>query len=237
MLILGIGVLLSGSLLAQTPPTQSDWQSLKILQTVDPVFPYHLLQLGVKEGEARVAVNSDATGKLVKWLVVGYTQPEFADAAVAAINQWKFEPARLQGEPVGTTVELSFHFETKGIVVTTLTPANYIEGQFMRIKEGRYAYRPCSPRELDRRPVPIVTVAPQYPRALAAQGVKGKVTVEFFIDETGAVRMPAASVQDNAVLTTLAIDALSQWKFAPPTAKGRGVLVKASQEFDFRNGS
>jgi len=35
----------------------------------------------------------------------------------------------------------------------------------------------------------------------------------------------------------LAIDALNQWKFAPPTSRGRGVLVKASQEFDFVNGS
>ena len=86
MLILGIGVLLSGSLLAQTSTSRSDWQSLKIVQTANPVFPSHLMQAGVTEGEARVVINTDASGKLVDWLVVGYTHPEFAEAAVKAIN-------------------------------------------------------------------------------------------------------------------------------------------------------
>ena len=53
MLILGIGVLLSGSLLAQTSTSGSDWQSLKILQAANPVFPAHLIQVGVADGEAR----------------------------------------------------------------------------------------------------------------------------------------------------------------------------------------
>ena len=190
------------------------------------------------EGEARAVINTDATGKLADWLVVGYTHPEFAEAAVVAIKQWKFEPARLQGEPVGTTVELIFNYEAKGVVVSTSTAGEILERRLIRMMAARYTYQPCSPRELDRIPTPIVTIAPQYSGAWAEKGVKGKVTVEFFIDETGAVRMPAASAKDNVrMLTTLAIDALSQWRFVLPTSKGRGVLVKASQEFDFRNGS
>lgn len=235
MLILGIGVLLSGSLLAQTSTSGSDWQSLKILQTANPVFPSHLIQVGVADGEARVVINTDASGKLTDWLVVGYTHPEFAEAAVKAIKQWTFEPAQLQGEPVGTTIELSFYFEAKGVVVST-TCTDILEGRFLRMMAGRYTYQPCSPRELDRMPAPVVTIMPQYSGALAKKGVTGKVTVEFFIDETGAVRLPAASAKDDTMLIALAIDALNQWKFTPPTSRGRGVLVKASQEFDFRNG-
>ena len=235
MLILGIGVLLSGSLLAQTSTSRSDWQSLKFLQTANPVFPSHLMQVGVPDGEARVVINTDASGKLTDWLVVGYTHPEFAEAAVKAIKQWTFEPAQLQGEPVGTTIELSFYFEAKGVVVST-TCTDILEGRFLRMMAGRYTYQPCSPRELDRMPAPVVTIMPQYSGALAKKGVTGKVTVEFFIDETGAVRLPAASAKDDTMLIALAIDALNQWKFTPPTSRGRGVLVKASQEFDFRNG-
>ena len=215
MLILGIGVLLSGSLLAQTSTSRSDWQSLKILQTADPVFPSHLMQVGVTDGEARVVINTDASGKLVDWLVVGYTHPEFAEAAVKAIKQWTFEPARLQGEPVGTTIELSFYFEAKGVVVST-TCTDILEGRFLRMMAAHYAYQPCSPRELDRIPTPIVTITPQYSGAMAKKGVTGKVTVEFFIDETGAVRLPAASAKDDTMLIALAIDALNQWKFTPP---------------------
>ena len=237
MLILGIGVLLSGSLLAQTSSSRSDWQSLKILQTADPVFPSHLMQVGMTEGEARVIINTDASGKLVDWLVVGYTHPEFAEAAVKAIKQWTFEPARLQGEPVGTTIELVFSYEAKGVVVSTSSATDILEGRLLRMMAAHYTYQPCSPRELDRIPTPIVTIMPQYSGALAKKGVTGKVTVEFFIDETGAVRLPAVSAKDDTMLIALAIDALNQWKFAPPTSRGRGVLVKASQEFDFVNGS
>jgi TonB family protein len=236
MLILGIGVLLSGSLLAQTSTARSDWQSLKIQQTADPIFPSHLMQVGVTDGEARVIINTDSTGKLTDWLVVGFTHREFAEAAVVAIKQWKFEPAQLQGGPVGTTIELVFNYEAKGVVVSA-SCTDFLEGQLIRIMGDRYTYQPCSPRKLDRLPTPIVTITPQYSGALAQKGVKGKVTVEFFIDETGAVRLPAASAKDDTLLTALAIDALKQWKFAPPTSKGRGVLVKASQEFNFVNGS
>lgn len=231
-----IGALLSSSLLAQSSSSRSDWQSLKILQTADPVFPIHLMQAGVPDGEARVVINTDASGKLADWLVVGYTYPEFAEAAVRAIKQWKFEPARLQGEPVGTTVELSFYFEIKGVVVSTSCAVDFLEGQLLRLMKNSYAYQTCSLRELDRIPTPIVTITPQYSGALAQKGVKGRVTVEFFIDETGAVRMPTASAKDDTALTALAIDALRQWKFAPPTSRGKGVLVKASQEFNFKNG-
>ena len=86
---------------------------------MDPIFPYRLQQLAVGTGEARVAINTDAKGKLVEWLVVAYTQPEFADSAVVAIKQWRYEPARWRGEPVGTTIELIFSYEAKGVVVST----------------------------------------------------------------------------------------------------------------------
>jgi outer membrane biosynthesis protein TonB len=62
------------------------------------------------------------------------------------------------------------------------------------------------------------------------------VSVDFFIDETGSVRMPAVSANDDVHLTALAIDALRQWKFEPPTHNGRPVLAKAVQVFNFGTG-
>jgi TonB family protein len=229
------GLLLGGAAFAQFPRLQStpEWQSLKIQQTVEPVFPPNLLRAGLTEGMAHLAINTDPAGKLVEWLVVSYTQREFADSAVAALKQWKFEPAQLQGEPVGTTIELIFHFEAKGVVVSTSTVSDVIEAHILRLMGTRYIYQPCSLRELDRIPTPIVTVAPQYSKELADHGVKGKVTVEFYIDETGTVRVPAVSVKDNGVLTALAVASLRQWRFEPPTCNGNPVLVKASQVFNF----
>jgi len=235
VLLFGIGLLLSGRVLGQVPHLPSGWQSLKVIESVEPIFPYHLTQVGVTKGEARIAISTSVAGKLEEYLVVGYTDREFADAAVAAIKEWTFEPARLNGEPVATTAELIFYFEARGTVVSSATAADILEAQVRRIIDGRYVYHPCTMRELDRIPLPLVTVHPQYPLQLAEKGVKGRVTIDFFIDETGAVRMPTGSAEDNNVLTGLAIDALSKWKFEPPTSRGRAVLVRASQVFNFEN--
>jgi TonB family protein len=229
------GLLVGGTVYAQIPRLQStpEWQSLKIQQTVEPIFPQHLAQSGLTEGMTHLAINTDPAGKLVEWLVVSYTHREFADAAVAALKQWKFEPAQFQGERVGTTVELVFRFEAKGVVISTFNISDAIEVHTLRMMGTRYIYQPCSLRELDRIPTPIVTVTPTYPKELADRGVKGKVTVEFYIDESGAVRMPAVSIDDNSILTGLAVSALRQWRFEPPTRNGNPVLVRASQVFKF----
>jgi protein TonB len=138
----------------------------------------------------------------------------------------------LRGEPVGTTTEILFQFETKGVVVTTGI-SDFIEGRVAQILGTRFVYQPCTLAELDRIPAPIVTVKPQYPAELAAKGVKGDVTVEFYIDEAGMIRVPAVSVNDDSRLCALAVAALRQWKFEPPTRNGHPVLVKASQVFKF----
>jgi periplasmic protein TonB len=236
MLILGFGLLVPGILPAQTSAAPTQWQSLRILESCDPVYPLRLLQLAVTEGEARVTISVDSAGTLTEWLVTGYTQPEFADSAVAAIKEWKYEPARLNGRPVGVTSELTFHFTAQGVVISSPNLVETIEAQTLRLFAGRYKFRTCMPQDLDRAPTPIATVSPAYPRDLAQKGVRGAVEVEFYIDPSGAVRLPSLAPGENVELGGLAIAALSQWKFSPPTSHGRAVLVKAVQEFNFRDG-
>jgi TonB family protein len=230
-LLLCSGLCLTSVAFAQFGAPRPDWQSLKIIQTCDPIFPFMLTQQAITKGEAHVAINTDATGKLTDLLVVGYSRPEFAEAATAAIKQWKFEPAELRGSPVGTTIEIYIYFEAKGVVVSTTT-LDQLEG-LLSFADRRNSYQPCSLRQLDRIPTPLVTIKPFYSEELAKKGVRGKVTVDFYITETGEVRMPAVSPYDNSQLTALAIDALRQWKFEPPTRNGRPVLVKATQVFNF----
>ncbi len=228
------GLLIPGTALSQLGPVVPEWQSVRIIQTVDPVFPIQLSQLGVIRGEAQVAVNTDADGKLVDWMVVAYSHKKLADEAVNAIKQWKFVPARLRGEAVGTTIEIYFHFAVTGVVVSTTRLDLLARDTIFDLNPE--AHEPCSLRDLDRIPIPITTIAPQYTAKLANKGVKGRVTVDFFIDETGATRMPSVSSHDNAELTALSLQALRQWKFEPPTRNGNPVLVRASQMFSFGEG-
>ena len=145
-------------------------------------------------------------------------------------------PAKLRGEPVGATVELDFNFESQGTLVVSQTSIDNLQARLLQLMAGAYVFRPCSLKELDRIPTPIFTVSPIYPRELADKGVKGRVVITFYIDETGTVRMPAGSVDDDSRLISLAIAALRQWRFEPPTRSGKPVLVAAEQTFNFGTG-
>lgn len=230
-LLIGCGLLLPGVVYGQLGPLVPEWQSVTIVQTCKPVFPFPLTQTGVTSGEAQVAISTDAQGKLIDWMVVAYSHPELASEAVSCIQQWRFVPARLHGEPVGTTIELYFNFQAKGVVVST-TSLDAIARTTI-FSSSRDAYEPCSLRDLDRIPTPLTAVAPQYPVELAKKGVRGKVTVDFYIDETGAARMPSVSSHDNRELTALSVEALRHWKFEPPTRNGKPILVRATQVFNF----
>jgi TonB family protein len=230
-LLLGCGLFFAGAAFGQMGAPVPEWQSLTIVQTCTPVFPYRLSQTGITTGEAQVCINTDSTGKLVEWMVVAYSHPDLASEAVSCIQQWKFVPARLRGDPVGTTIEISFYFEAKGVVITTTTLD--LVALTTIFAPSRNVYAPCSLRDLDRIPTPLTTIVPMYSTELAKKGVRGKVTVDFYIDETGVARMPSVSSHDNSELAALSVEALRQWKFEPPTRNGKPILVRATQVFNF----
>ena len=223
---------LAASTLMAEPAQRPEFRSAKIIQTVSPVFPESLVAVCRNGGQARVVLSVDDDGRLNEWLVISYTRREFAEAAVSALREWRFEPARLRGEAVSVSIELTFHFEVRGVVVS-LTPSDSVDATINSMLGGVDAYAPCALRELDRIPIPFKTVRPFYPAALADRGVRGDVTVSFYIDEQGAVRMPYVLGQPNLELADLAIEAVRQWKFEPPTRQGRPVLVHAQQLFRF----
>jgi TonB family protein len=209
----------------------SEWQSTKLIETSRPTFPNRLAQVGVTRGKARVAVSVNDNGKLRDALLVGCTEPEFGASAVEAVRQWQFIPARLRGEPVGTTFDVDFTFSESGVVVIMSGLDQY--PSYMRTVFGTNSFRAYTLRDLDRSLTRLATVAPAYPKEFATQGIKGVVTIDFYIDETGAVRMPCASREDDLRLSSLAIGAMRQWKFEPPTSGGKPVLVRVKQSFNF----
>lgn len=220
---------------SQMTSPQASFQSLRVVDTDLPVFPHDLLQLGVREGQVRVAFSVDTTGKVDDCLAVAYTHPEFARVTVNSLRRWKFEPAKFRGQPIASASEVVLKFEVEGTVVVSLTPSEAINARLYALVDGHDTYRPRLLNELDRIPTPITTPSPSFPARLAAEGSSGTVTVSFYIDETGAVRLPSVDTKDDADLASAAIDALRLWKFEPPTCKDKPVLVRASQQFNFRS--
>jgi TonB family protein len=217
---------------AQFPSNLPEQVSLKIIQTDEPEFPLTLLNAPVMQGEAWVAINVDNNGKLLECLVTGYSRKAFADTAVAALHRWRFEPARLNGEPWPSVQELHFEFSRTGVVIS-MTAVESLSHRMDELIQGRYAYRAYALRELDRIPTPIEVVTPLAPPLDPKEG-KRTVVVDFYIDEEGRVRMPAVKRNEaNDVYAASAMTAVRQWRFEPPLCKGKPVLVHAEQRFNF----
>ena len=227
--------LLTLVLLVAAVPAFAQFESARIATgNPMPQYPGALTLAGITRGSAVVALSIDAEGKVQDSLVLAYTQPQFARAVSEVVNLWTFVPARLDGAAVPVQTELRFDFTLEGAVITANITNHFLFDGFEHAGDNAVTYQPGRADQLDSSPVKLSGSAPKYPANAAKEGVRGKVHVRFYIDENGDVRMPAIeSAGEHPYLAEQAVTAIRQWKFAPPTSKGRPVLVAAAQEFDF----
>jgi TonB family protein len=233
LLLLALGAALTAG--AQSP--FPDYVPVSMVQTEEATFPAELVTIGIKSGAATVAVAIDETGHLTDYLVTGYTHPAFATHAVAALKQWKYEAAQIRGRPRNSKADLTFDFQVKGVVVVSFSAETRAEIFRAKIVPNSEGYHACTLAQLDRIPTPTKIVNPAYGPADARSSRGGVVSVEFYIDETGRVRMPSVSLEtneNNEALAAIAISSVGQWQFEPPLVRGRPVLVLAHQDFSFK---
>ena len=235
LLIVSSGLALSVSGFAAAP-APADYVPMKVIQTERIIYPRRAIQLGITTGEVHVSLQVDETGKLTDVLVTAYTHPVLAESAVQGLKKWRYEPAWLGGEAMSATVDLEFQFESRGLVVVDLSINSYVELRDLQLRPGAYTYKACTLREHDRIPTPSKVVQPLYPYEAAQKQQSAVVTVQFYIDEEGRVRLPAvsrATSEKNGAFAAAAVNAVSQWQFEPPLSKGQPVLVAVRQDFNF----
>jgi TonB family protein len=208
----------------------------RIIQTIEPRFPDSLALSPVFRGTADVIMNIDADGRVADLLVTRYTRIEFAREAEQCLRAWRYEPARRDGEPTGARFLLKFDFATRG-KVATLTVFETLDRRFALSHPDAGTEVLCSIRDLDGPPMPVSTVEPRHPGQLPGAQRDATVMVDYLIDETGRPRMPVVLEATRDGFAIEAVDALSQWRFAPPTRDGRPVAVQVRQQFVFKQGS
>lgn len=82
-------------------------------------------------------------------------------------------------------------------------------------------------------PVPVRTVAPDYPPDLRREGVSGLVMVRCTIDEQGNVTEPTVEKTTNETFSQPAVLALKKWKFKPAKQDGKAIAIKVSIPIKF----
>ena len=82
--------------------------------------------------------------------------------------------------------------------------------------------------------IPIVTIAPNYPRKAQIAKIEGWVEIGFTITETGAVINPKVVASKPArIFDREALRAILKYKFKPKIVDGVAMTQEATQKIDF----
>ena len=73
--------------------------------------------------------------------------------------------------------------------------------------------------------LPIVKVAPIYPRRAQSRGIEGYVIVEFTVTKTGAVRDPVIIESTSTLFERAALKAALKFKYKPRVVDGEAIEV------------
>lgn len=74
--------------------------------------------------------------------------------------------------------------------------------------------------------LPIVKVAPQYPRRALSRGIQGYVIVEYTVTKQGTVKAPVIiEAQPESIFNDAAIKSVLRYKYKPRVVKGEPIEV------------
>ena len=87
-------------------------QAAKLLQTQKLIYPASAASAGI-QGMVLLRAIIRTDGAVMGMTVLSTPDPALADAAMEAVGQWRYEPTRLNGQPVEvvTTISVNFRLE------------------------------------------------------------------------------------------------------------------------------
>ena len=83
-------------------------------------------------------------------------------------------------------------------------------------------------------PVPVRTVAPDFPNDLRDKGISGVVMVSVLIDAQGNPQGLKVTKSSNSAFEEPAVEALKKWKFKPAERDGKPADFPATLRIEFR---
>jgi len=190
------------------------------LQT-PPRYPYEM-RIAALESDVLVELVVDKNGNVCDASIINNTEPEFAAAALEALRNWEFKPARKGGQNVDVKIKFHLFFEIEftldGSKIFTLhqPPASEDIPTFTVGIVTPYTTMPAE------KPLSLINdVKAVYPFPLLATGVTGKAKVRYIVGENGIVGYASILSASKPEFGEAALAMIRARRFQPPTNAGR----------------
>jgi protein TonB len=92
-------------------PVSGKVQQARLISSVAPAYPAFVRSIGLF-GDVTIDALIDSTGKVTTMKPLSGPVP-LQQAAMDALRQWEYEPARLNGQPVSTHLSVTVKFQLK----------------------------------------------------------------------------------------------------------------------------
>lgn len=192
-------------------------QQANIVRKVEPEYPALARQARI-QGTVRFTAVLATDGSLKQLTLLG-GHPLLVQAAKQAVEQWRFRPTLLNGEPVEVITNIDVGFTLPDAPAGASRSA---EAPDVHLIGGGVS-----------APVPISRVQPKFPAGIPPETQEARVMLKIVIGTEGEVAEVEPLDGDPAFFEA-AIEAVKQWKFQPGMKEGKPVKVRANVETNFR---
>ncbi len=180
----------------------------KLLKKVDPVYPEEARKASV-EGVVILEATTDKEGNVARVNVLRSNSPLLDQAAMDAVQQWKYKPMLKGGKPRGVIFTVTVRFKLK-------------EGNTEDFDRGAFIAK--DDKEI-KVPKLLKKVDPIYPEEAKKAMIQGVVVLRVWVDEQGLVEKVMVIKSESAVLNEPAIDAVRQWRYEVSNLMGKPTPV------------
>jgi TonB family protein len=188
-----------------------DVTSPRVLARIEPKYTEEARKAGV-EGAIVLQLVVNAEGRPENVRVVKGLRSDLDENAVAALQQWKFEPGKKGGKPVSVFATIQVRFRVP--LSPTDDPIYRVGGDV------------TAPRAIRR-------VEPEYTQAARAMRVSGIVALQAVINREGRAENIEIIRGLRTDLDKNAVAALQRWEFEPGKKDGKPVRVLTDIELKF----
>ncbi|MEM9445883.1 MAG: energy transducer TonB [Verrucomicrobiota bacterium] len=161
-----------------------------------PLYPREQLLNG-DVGNVKVLVLVDKKGRVSDAKVEVSSHPAFANAALRAIRNWRFEPFVVDGVARSVKVRQPF--------------------RFVQSVDSFFALEPLKRYKKSSELFPVEAYKPAYPRAFNSYNSKDYCDVIITMNELGKVVRTEIEQVTHPVFIKPSIEAAKLWKFTPFT--------------------